>query len=115
MNLSTRAALLNALLFPGWGHLYLKKYWRGIFIIIGVLVGLLSIVWSMTQVTLEILKTTPVPKGAVNPAIIMDLTMKTLQSANYSQIRPVTFLIIVLWILSIIDAYQLGKKEMAKM
>ena len=114
MNLSTRAALLNALLFPGWGHIYLRKYWRGIFIIMGILTGLLSIVWSLTQATLEILKTTPVPKGTVNPALIMELTMKTLQSANLSQVSPVTFLIIVLWILSTIDAYLIGKKEMAK-
>lgn len=113
MNLSTRAAMLNALLFPGWGHIYLRKYWRGIFIIVGILAGLLSIVWSISQATLEILKKTPVPKGTVNPALIIELTMKTLQSANYSQIVPVTFLIIFLWILSIIDAYLIGRKKMS--
>lgn len=62
---------------------------------------------------LEILKKTPVPKGTVNPALIIELTMKTLQSANYSQIVPVTFLIIFLWILSIIDAYLIGRKKMS--
>lgn len=114
MNLSTRAALLNGLLFPGWGHIYLRKYWRGFFIIIGILTGLLSIVWSMSQATMDILKRTPVPKGTVNLSTIMELTIKTLQSANLSIISPVAFLIIILWILSIIDAYVLGKQEMAR-
>jgi hypothetical protein len=68
----------------------------------------------MTQATMDILKRTPVPKGTVNLDTLMELTVKTLQATNFSQIAPVTFLIIILWILSIIDAYQLGKKEMAK-
>jgi len=49
MNLAIRAALYNALLLPGWGHLYLKKYKRGAMFILPVLAGVLSICWVVQK------------------------------------------------------------------
>jgi hypothetical protein len=40
MNLAIKGALYNALIFPGWGQIYLKNYKKGIFIIIAIVAGI---------------------------------------------------------------------------
>ncbi|HEY6239665.1 MAG TPA: DUF6677 family protein, partial [Burkholderiales bacterium] len=35
MRYSIKAALLSGLVFPGVGHLYLKRYWRGVLLAAG--------------------------------------------------------------------------------
>ena len=113
MNLAIKGALFNALLFPGWGHIYLKSYKRGIFIIIGVMTGIASIVWSVAQTTLKILRIAPLKKGTINLIAVYQLTLNALRSLNLSHFFFIILSIILLWILSIIDAYLLGKEEMA--
>lgn len=117
MNLATRAALYNALLFPGWGHFYLKEYKRGMVIMLTVLAGILSLCWSVVQVAINILNAHPYRKGAIDIAAIIKLSMdstKTLGEqgvATPCSIFLILLFIIILWIISIIDAYQLGKKQ----
>ena len=62
MNLATKAALYNALIFPGWGQIYLKKYKKGILIITATIAGVSSILWSVVQATISILKIAPFKK-----------------------------------------------------
>src|SRR4030043_2013514 len=48
MKVSYKAALLSAFVFPGVGHLYLKRYWRGLVILFFVIPGLGYMIWSAT-------------------------------------------------------------------
>jgi hypothetical protein len=114
MNLATRAALFNALLFPGWGEIYLKKYKKGLWIITAFTLGILSIVWSIIQATIDILKVAPFKKGTVTFSVVLQVAINAIKSINFSFLILILFLMFLLWILSIIDAYLLGKKEMAK-
>jgi hypothetical protein len=113
MNLAIKVALYNALLFPGWGEIYLKKYTRGILIITGVTAGIISIVWSIGQTTINILKITPFKKGTVTFGAVVQLAFDAIKSLNLFYLFWVLFFMILLWIFSIIDAYLLGKKEIA--
>ena len=45
MKVSVKAALLSALVFPGFGQFYLKRYGRGFAFIIPALIGVGVIVW----------------------------------------------------------------------
>ncbi|PKN77168.1 MAG: hypothetical protein CVU52_01650 [Deltaproteobacteria bacterium HGW-Deltaproteobacteria-10] len=112
MNLATRAALYNALLFPGWGHFYLKKYKRGIVFLLPVLAGILAICWAITQVAYNILKANPFPKGMVDLATVIKLSTDSTKALDLNKLSLIIVLIILLWIISIIDAYRLGKKQM---
>ena len=111
MNLATRAALYNALLFPGWGHFYLKKYKRGLIFILPVLAGLLSLCWAITQVAYNILKVNPLKKGAVDITAVLQLSADATKAIDSNNISLILLLMIILWIISIIDAYRLGKKQ----
>jgi hypothetical protein len=114
MNIATKAALFNAILFPGWGQICLKKYKKGILIIIAIIAGCISILWSVAQATINILKIAPFKKGTVTFSVIVQLAVDAIKALNLFYLFWVLFFMILLWIFSIIDAYQSGKKEMAK-
>ena len=114
MNLATKAALFNALIFPGWGQIYLKKYKKGILIIIAISAGVISILWSVAQTTINILKIAPIKKGTVTFFAVVQLAIDAVKALNLFYLFLILFFMILLWILSIIDAYISGKKEMAR-
>jgi len=113
MNLATKAALFNALLFPGWGQIYLRNYKKGILIIIVSLAGVLSILLSVVQTTIAILKIAPFKKGTVTFNAVITLAIDAIKALKLFYLYLILFFMILLWILSIIDAYQSGEKEMA--
>ena len=114
MNLATKAALFNTLLFPGWGQIYLNKYKKGISMIIATIAGVLSILWSVIQTTINILKIAPFKKGTVTFIAVVQLAINAIKALNLSYLFLILLSMILLWIFSIIDAYMLGKKEMAR-
>ena len=114
MNLATKAALFNALLFPGWGQIYLRNYKKGISIIIAIVAGISSILWSVVQTTINILKIAPFKKGTVNFSAVVNLAIDATKALNLFYLYLILFFMILLWIFSIIDAYISGKNEMAK-
>ena len=114
MNLAIKGALFNALIFPGWGQIYLKKYKKGILIIIAITAGVISILWSVAQATINILKIAPIKKGTVTLSVVVQLAIDAVKALNLFYLFLILFFMIFLWILSIIDAYISGKKEMAK-
>lgn len=110
INIATKAALFNALLFPGWGHIYLKKNKRGILIILPVIAGMMYIFWSIFQTAKKIVMATPLIKGTVDIVAVVNLTMNSVREVN-SSFYLILLLVLLLWVFSIIDAYLLGKKE----
>ncbi len=111
MQISTKAALYNALLFPGWGQIYLKRYKRGILIIAGITTGIISMVWLIVETTINILRIAPFQKGTVTFTAVYQLTINAMKSINLTSFLFTICFILFLWILSIIDAYQLGGKR----
>jgi len=110
MKTATKALLFNVLLFPGWGQIYLKRYKKGVFIISAVMAGTLSILWCVIQTTRDILKITPFKKGTVTFEAVVRLAIKSLTELNLDYILPLLLFMVLLWIFSIIDSYQSGKK-----
>jgi TM2 domain-containing membrane protein YozV len=112
METATKAALFSALLFPGWGQIYLKRYKRGIAIILPVLAGMLSICWGVVQVAISILKAAPFKKGTVAMSAVVKLSLDSVKALDSIYFSLILLFIVLLWIFSIVDAYHLGKKQM---
>jgi len=110
MNMAVRASLFNALLFPGWGQIYLKRYKKGAAIILAVLAGILSILWSVVQITTDYLKASPFRKSMISYETVIWMTINSLKELKTYHVSYLLLFLLCLWLFSIIDAYRTGKK-----
>ena len=110
MDKATKAALFSAMLFPGWGQFYLKRFKRGLVFLIPVFIGSLLLAWTIIQASINIIKATPFKKDTVQLGNVIQVTVDALKTINLSYFLLMLLLMILLWILSVVDAYQLGKK-----
>jgi hypothetical protein len=68
----------------------------------------------MVQTTIAILKIAPFKKGTVTFNAVIQLTINAIKALNLSYLFLILLSMILLWIFSIIDAYMIGKKEVAR-
>lgn len=108
MKKSLKGALLSGLLFPGVGQFWLKHRVRGMALLIAVCGSLAVIVAKVVQQALALLERIESEGGAVDLVAIVN----SAQASSYgdSAIKCATWVLIVSWIVSIIDAYLLGRK-----
>jgi TM2 domain-containing membrane protein YozV len=112
MKISYKAALLSALIFPGVGQFYLKRHWRGLFIMLFVFTGLGYMIRSATVAALSVLDDAVVTlqNGTTN---LQEL--KSIAGSKMSITDPyydaVFYLIVCFWIFAVIDAYLIGKER----
>jgi hypothetical protein len=114
MNIAFKAAIFSAFLFPGWGQIYLKQYKRGIAIIMPVLFCIVSLCWVIIRVAINVIKASPLKKGNIDIQAFFKITADIMKVLNSRYIVFILLPIILLWIISIIDAYFLGKKQMLR-
>jgi hypothetical protein len=67
-------------------------------------------VWMIVQVGMAVIRAAPVAKETVQIGNAVRITSDALKVIDLSTFLLIFFLIVVLWILSIVDAYYLGKK-----
>ncbi len=112
MKISYKAALLSAFVFPGVGQLYLKKYGRGLSILLIVFAGLSYIIWMAAASALSVLDDAVVrlQNGTTDLQEISGAVASKI-SATDTYHDPILYFIVCLWIFSIIDAYIIGKQK----
>jgi TM2 domain-containing membrane protein YozV len=112
MKISYKAALLSALVFPGVGQLYLKKFWRGMVIMLIILTGLGYIILSVAISALSILDDSVVKlqNGATNLQELYKITESKMIN-TYPYHDAVFYLVVCFWIFAVIDAYIIGKEK----
>jgi uncharacterized membrane protein len=111
MKRSTKAALLSALVFPGAGHMFLKKYLAGALIIgtsIAAVYYLLSKSLEMaSQITEEL------QRGNIQLDIetITELVSKQSTAADVQLLNIATAAFFICWLIGIIDSYRIGRTQ----
>ncbi len=106
-----KAALLSGLVFPGLGQIYLKRYMRGLTIIIPVILGLMLIIAMAVIGALEGLKKIQIEGGNADMDTILNLAVTySKPSAVHSEI--IFLFIVCCWLFSVIDAYRIGKRNL---
>lgn len=110
MNKAMKAALLSAFVFPGSGQFYLKRYWRGLLMMMLIVLGLTVIIARATIGALDALKVMQGNGTSVDFNAISHLTETT--SANiYTDNTIILVFLVVCWIFSVVDAYKIGKRS----
>ena len=110
MRYATKAALLSGLVFPGLGHLYLRRWLRGALLAAGAAVALYFIVSVAVNSAMDIAG--KIEGGQVQPdaASISQAVSKASQDAERSTDIATTILI-SLWVIGIVDSYREGRKR----
>ena len=111
MKTSTKAVLLSALVIPGAGHIYLKKYFPGL-ILIGVsLSAVYVLVSKITEQAMQAI--TQIENGSVSldPVAINDLIISQQAGADGQLLNIATIAIIICWVVGMIDAYRVANQQ----
>ena len=109
MNKSKKAALISALVFPGAGHLYLKKYLSGT-IFLGATLGSLSyLIVKTVEITLQITEEIQAGKVQLNVMEITELVSKQTAGSEAQLYDIATAVIFISWLVGIIDSYRIGR------
>ena len=108
MTRSTKAALLSGLVFPGIGHMVLKKYLRGSALIISALIASSIIVTVVIQRALTIVDRINSGDIAVETGAIAEMVSNSTNGAD-SLIENISVIVLgACWLIGIIDSYRLG-------
>lgn len=111
MKKSVKAALLSGLIFPGVGHMVLRKYLRGSVLLGTSLVALSTLVTKAYQHALPVVDRImsgeiPLESGAITQAV-SDST-----NTADSLLQSIAVIVLVAcWLAGIIDSYRLGAAE----
>lgn len=111
MNKSLKALLFSVLIYPGSGHLFLKKYVPGVSLIgaftIPLLMVIIDIVEKANQIVARIESgDIPLTNGAISDAVSQLMAGEAGQSIDLNII-----VMAAIWIVAAADAYRLGKSN----
>lgn len=111
MKKSTSAVLLSAFLFPGMGHVYLKKYVTGI-VLAGIsFASIYYLVSKAIDIAVEISKKIEAGEVLLDESAISQLATQ-FSNTNDAQIMNIaTTVFIICWLVGIVDAYRLGRLQ----
>lgn len=109
MKKSTIATLLSALLFPGLGHIYLKKYIQGTVLASISLAGMYYVISKTVEQALQITEKIQSGEVQVDIAAITDLVAKQSSGAEAHFIDIATAVVTICWLIGIFDSYRVGK------
>jgi len=110
MNQSVKAALLSGLIFPGVGQLSLGYKKRGWLFIGASLVFLYFIISEIIQEAYSVIAEMQKNGAVIDVEKISNATSGMVSFSNNAFLNVLLLLLIAGWVISIIDAYRLGKK-----
>jgi hypothetical protein len=105
---SSKAALLSGLIFPGIGHIVLKKYLRGSVLMLFALVALSVIATGIYQRALTIVDRINSGDIPVDTGAIAEMVSNSTSGAD-SFIENIAVIVLgACWLIGVIDSYRLG-------
>ncbi len=109
MTRAIKAVLLSALVFPGAGQIYLKRYRRGLIMIALALLASVMMLVKAVAAALETVSALPQTGRAIDPQAVADLVAASTGDLLAGS-RALLVLLAVCWVISVGDAYRLGKR-----
>jgi TM2 domain-containing membrane protein YozV len=110
MNRPLKAALLSALIFPGAGQFFLKKYISAVYFAAFAGVGLYLLFSNLMVIAQDIIDKAHGDEVENDLAAILELVHLQLATAIES-FMPALIILLVAWIVSAVEAYRVAKKE----
>ncbi len=114
MTRPTAAILLSALVFPGAGHLYLKRYSRGIVLIALSLACLGFFANQVLQQASSVLAQLASEGGVVDAGRLTDLVAQTSSGSGSLAVTTASLALAGCWVIGIIDACRTARSQQGR-
>jgi hypothetical protein len=111
MKRSTISVLLSALVFPGAGHLFLKKYLRGAALLILALTGIIAIMVTSVQRAIAIVEKIQNGDVPLEMQALSELVSKSSSRPEGLLVNIASLVVLLCWIIGIVDSYRIGQKQ----
>ena len=111
MTRSMKSALLSAFIFPGVGHVYLKRYISGVLLAGTAFIALYFLISTAVERALQIVD--KIQNGEIQPdvAVITELVAKQPIGTEAQLINIATTVFIITWLIGIADSYIVGRLQ----
>jgi hypothetical protein len=100
-----KAALLSALVFPGLGQIYLKRYAPGVVFIVLTIAAMVFLVWRSVMMATRVLDAI----GQGSATFDFQRGLAAPQGDDSTLSIATSFLLLCCWVLSVVHAYMAGK------
>jgi hypothetical protein len=107
MKTSTKAVLLSVLIFPGAGHLYLKRPWRGIAFLAPAMAGIIYIMQEAVAQANKIADQIMAGSMPLDPAAMAAQIEQS--SGNTFWANVASGVLLLCWVGAAIDVWMLGR------
>ena len=109
MKKSVKAVLFSGLVFPGVGQFSLKRYARGLIYFLPAMSSLAFMLDHSMRKAFAIVDKIERGEVPLDPDAIANLISATASGTESLMLAAAQWVIVICWVVSIIDAYRLGK------
>jgi hypothetical protein len=110
MKKTDQAVLLSALIFPGSGHFFLKRYFVGLLLASIALVASYFLISGMIVKALELAD--KIKSGEIPPDLsaITELLSQQSTGTDLQSLNTAIIFLLVTWLVGIVDSYRIGRQ-----
>jgi len=108
MKISSKAALLSGLIFPGIGHIVLKQYIRASVLVFSAMAAFSVVVTSAFQRALTIVDRINSGDVPVDTGAISEMVSNSAGGADSFIANTALIVLGICWLIGIFDSYRLG-------
>ena len=110
MKKSTKAVLISGLVFPGLGHIFLRRYVVGL-VLLGLAGGAIyAVANTAIETALDVVGEIETGGMAIDSASITQLVAQRSQQTEQTTSMAV-WVLMVSWLIGIIDSYRIGRAQ----
>ena len=111
MKKSTKAALLSAFVFPGAGHIYLKKYFPGLLLVGVSSLGIFYLISNIVEKASQLVEKIQLGHVQADATAINQLLSSQSTGTESQLLSIATIAIAICWIIGIVDSYRIGRGQ----
>lgn len=106
-----KAALLSGLICPGVGHIALKRYRRGLILMLSALIALsvmISVSIKRALTIIDQINSGQIPAGA---EAVTEFVANSASRSSGGLVNVSVIVFLVVWLIGIIDSYRIGAAQ----
>lgn len=111
MKKHTKAVLLSGLVFPGMGHLYLKRVLPGVVLLGTALTSVYFLLSSILEKAFIISNKIQSGDMPLDVAAISEFAAKQSTGADGRLLNIATYTLLICWVIGMVDAYRVGRSS----